>query len=308
MLLALEQIDVFGLSRQPHVGQRVEAARADLGKKIAVGRQHRPRLATEVAQLEAERFGRLLPEDIVGVPQLPRVDRSGGEVAGGNQPIDVARVDADERRVEARFERLGAAEDLQLSFLCRRLWMKPHLAAPEQHEPGDALVGLGDEDTSRGEREVEIFGGNRHVARLELLGGVERQPVKVFHRREALLVDDAPGVADSLHIDTPRGEARAGPVLDEGLDHEAIAVSALCAAERLAIALLHGGACGARQELGAGEFDCAVSVGGRVEKPQIAFGVAGLRDLLELPQQWIDGVGLLGAQAHSVSRQRQRDR
>ena len=81
LALAAEEGDVLGLALRPGVGQRAEAPGAHLGDHVARLRQDRPDVAAHVAQVEAERLGHFLVEDLRRPGEEPGVGRGGAEHA-----------------------------------------------------------------------------------------------------------------------------------------------------------------------------------------------------------------------------------
>ena len=173
MAPAVEQRDVFRLGARPRVGQRVEAAGVHLGEEVAAARQQRPRLAAEIAEVDDERFRRLLLEDLLRALQGTGVHRHRLQRRRREERLEVAGVDAQVGGVEARLQRVAAAEDSDLSFFRRRRRMEVDRALAEQDEGGDAAFDLGDEHRSFGQRQLEILGRDLEIARRELLRGVE---------------------------------------------------------------------------------------------------------------------------------------
>ena len=58
----------------------------------------------------------------------------------------VRRVQADERLFERRRQRIAAREEADLPAFGGRRRREPHLAAADQHQPGDPFIALDEKD------------------------------------------------------------------------------------------------------------------------------------------------------------------
>ena len=171
--------------------------------------------------------------------------------------FEFAGIDPHERTVECRIERFLAAEDLHLALFGFGPGMKAHLAVAEQHEAGDALVGVGDEHRAGRKLELEVFSGDRQVVRVVLLRGVEYQTVEAFDGCELVLVRDSPRCSGrgAFEIEAPRRGACAIAGLLEHVDDQLVPVSGQRTRQRHAVALLH------YDELAVGERLRAIAIG-----------------------------------------------
>ena len=262
--LPIEERDVLGFRARLGVRQRVEAAGPYFRHEVSRPGQERPGVAAQVAQIDAERFRRLLAEHLLGAPRSSRrVTPPARRAVPVDVRLEISRIEADERRVEARVERLASAEDLHLPFFRVGRRMKVHRASPQEDERRDALIDVGHEHGTVRERQVEVLGGDVEVVRGELSGGIEAETVQVVDRRHAFLIGDGPlaiaaGFADAFDVEPPRRHARARAELGERVHHEAVSVPGQRAGEARAIPLLHDGAAGARHQLRAGKVERAV--------------------------------------------------
>ena len=217
---AIEEADVLGLVAGFGIGECVVAARSHFGDEIPGLRQQRPGVAAQVAEIDLKRLLRFVPENLLGAPQVARIDRSGGQLRRGDHRRHVARVQPQVRRGEFGFERFGAAEDPDLSLLRVGRGVEIERAAAEQDESCHPLIGAGDEHRPVHQRQVDVFGRDFQVVRDEFFRGVEAEAVQVLDRGQRLLLGDRPLArrsccADAFDVEAPRGGTRARAVLGE---------------------------------------------------------------------------------------------
>ena len=215
------------------------APRLHLREKVSGRRQQVPRIAAQVLEVEAERLGAVAREDLLRAPQQARFDRYGRQPLGGDTPLVVGRVHADERALERRHQHLCPREDAELTLLGERGGREPHLAAAEEHEPGDPAFAFDGEHGAFGEREPEVLGVDDQVVGGELARRAHVEPEQPFDRRQAFAADDPPRVRGAIRWPTyvERGGEDAGAAggLDEELDDETVAVPRRRAFERRAV-------------------------------------------------------------------------
>ena len=149
---ASKKRDVLGFRRRARVGQRVEARGVDLGEEIAAA-------AAAATTVSRDRSPRSTANDLGDSSRNTRSARRSvaGSTGAATQPSrwrsacsKSAGLMRSERRVERASRASRAAEDLHLSLLDVRRRMEPHLAAAEQHQSGDALIGVDDEHRAVG--------------------------------------------------------------------------------------------------------------------------------------------------------------
>ena len=116
---------------------------------------------------------------------------TGVEHAVAELLLELERVEAHERRGERRVERLGAREDPHLAALFLRLRRKQHGAVAEEHERGDAVRRLGDEDVAGGQPQLEDrrTRSTRFCA-ANCFSRMQRQAMQPVDRGQRLLRDD----------------------------------------------------------------------------------------------------------------------
>ena len=169
--------------------------------------------------------------------------------------------------------------------------MESHLAAPQDDEAGDALVGLGDEHRARRQGEIEIVGRDRETFGFELLRWIERETIQPLDRGDLFLIGHAPEVADLLDVEPPRRSARTGTRFDERVREDAIALSRKGAQQRLAIALLNDDARRAGQRFTFCERLRARPIGRFGDQRHIARRLAGFQRLLDSLKEFLHAVG-----------------
>ena len=283
MPASLEERDVLGLSRRSRIGERVKPTGPDFRKEIIVARQDRPGLAREIRQIDAVRFRRLFPEDLLGPFEIAWID--GPRVQHRRIGVSPIRAKTHERRIESRFECLGSRVDPNLTLLGVWRRMKIHFAVAEQHQARHTLIGFDHEHGAVDQRHLEIFGEHREVVRVELLLRVHREAIEVFDRGKHLLTGNPPVVVDTLDVEQPRRDPRPVAVLHERIDGQRVAVARERAREVLTIALLNHDTRSAGPKFRTGEIRGALLVGGTGEQIEKGRGVRSPRDLLEPLQQ-----------------------
>ena len=186
----------------------------DFRDEIAGARQKRPRVARQIGKLQRVRFRGLVTEDSIRGSEVALIDRPVDELPAYQQPIEVVRIDPQIRGVKACLEGGRAAENLDLALLGLGRRTKAHVAAPEQHEPRRALIGVGDEHGTVRQCERQILITEFQIVGGELQGGIERQPVEILHRAETSLIGNQPAgvgarVPLARELEPPRRHARA---------------------------------------------------------------------------------------------------
>ena len=242
--LAIEERDVLGVVARQRVGERVVALRVHLRDHVVAVGQQRPRVAAHVAEVQRVGLPHHLVEDRLGAAQVAIVDVAGAQRVPRDAVVEHARVEADERPVELGVERVRPGEDAQLDALGGHRRREPHHAAPAQHQSRDAPRRPRDEGLARRHLEPEVGRLDRQVADPVLGRRVERQLVEPVDRRELLLIDNPPDVADvaahELDVDPPRRQAALPPQLGEDLDHHAESLAGQRPFERHPVAIAQG--------------------------------------------------------------------
>ena len=118
---------------------------------------------------------------------------------------------------------------------------KAHLAAADEHQPGDAFIALDEKDRPFLQRDDEIFGRDLEIPGRQGTGRVDAKLVETFDRRQSFGADESPrvdvaaGRTPNIHA---RGQdARLAGGLDEELDDQAVAVAGRRALEWCAVPL-----------------------------------------------------------------------
>ncbi len=186
LLPAIEDRDVLGLRGRARIRNRPEAARTDFRQEIDSARQERPRLASQIAEVQRERLRRLFPKHLFGFAQIPRFDGPPDQQRG--IAVGLKRAEAHVGGVESRFEGVCARENPHLALFCVRRRTEAHLAVADEHQAGRALIGVDREHRAFDERQFQILRLEPKVPRIELLCGVEHQVVQILDRRQALLI------------------------------------------------------------------------------------------------------------------------
>jgi hypothetical protein len=174
-------------------------------------------------------------------------------------PLEVGRPDANERRVEVRFQDLVPGEDPDLRALGRVGRREAHAAAAEEHDRRRPPRRRGVEQVSRRQVDGEIRRAHGQPPHVELPRAVEREPEQARRRRQpgdrAYLPWLRGRAADQFHL--PRGHAPLDAALHEDFpQHGEPAVLA-----RLAIAFLDNDAADRRPREAGRELPERVLVG-----------------------------------------------
>ena len=136
-------------------------------------RNHRPSVAAEVRELDAERPRQVLLEHGFGATEIARVhiaDVEGGDV---EPAIELGRVRAQVHPVEAAGVRIAAAVDADLAFFGGRRWRKCHLPATQNDDARHAGVGFGHKADAARHAQLEVLGAQREVRNPVFLLGVD---------------------------------------------------------------------------------------------------------------------------------------
>ena len=191
---AIEEPDVLGIAHRLHVGQ-VGCVGLHLGDEIAELGNHRPLVAAQIGQLDAEGARQVFLEDGFGPAEIARVDIARHERVDVEAPIELRGVRAKVEPSKACFVRVAAAVNPHLPLLRLRRRRKCHDAAAENHDAGDAGVRLRDERHAAGDAQLEVFGAERQVGNGVLLLRIERQAIQPAHGGQHVQRGDAPAVA-----------------------------------------------------------------------------------------------------------------
>ena len=111
----IEETDVFGIVRRPHVGE-MRPVGVHLGDEVTELRNHRPSVAAEVRELDAERSRQVLLEHGFGATEIARVHVADVERGDVEPAIEFGRVRAQVHPVEAARVRVAAAVDRTWPF------------------------------------------------------------------------------------------------------------------------------------------------------------------------------------------------
>jgi hypothetical protein len=263
--------------------------RVHFGHEVLVRRQQIPLVGAEVPQLDQERLGRQALEHAFRAADHAGVERRRGELQRRHLRAVVGRIEPDERRLERGVQRFAPREDAQLSALGGWRRQELHLAAPDQHHAGDALVGLHREQGALVEGNREVFGRDLEILRGERFRGVEAQAVQAVYGADALERDDPPrreiAVGRAADVHSGGEDAGAAGRGDEELDDQAEAVAGRRALERRPFTLADDGLYGTGDE----EVDFVAADAGfggaRVEQPGELLAFAAHQHLLEAPEQ-----------------------
>ena len=146
---------------------------------------------------------------------------------------ELRRTYANEGRVEARRERLVAAEDAHLGLFRRIRRRKPHFAATEEHDSGRPFGCLGDEGIARRQVQREIRRPHRQVLDVVLFRRIERQTKEPADVANARCRCDPPSRTRLGEIQAERDEPSFGAVLREGLDQQPLTAGWDVASDRV---------------------------------------------------------------------------
>ncbi len=308
----IEEPDVFRIAHRFHVGE-VPAVGVHLGNEIAELRNHRPPVAAQVRELDAERSGQVFLEDRLRAPKVARVHVAGMERRDVEPSIEFGGMRAQIHPVEARVQRFVPAVNLHLAPFGCRCRGKRHLASSENDDAGDTGVGFRDEGGAVRHAQLEVLGAHRQVDHRVLLFRAQRQAIEAAHGGQHRETRNLPLVSrgrNPLDPDHPRADAAIPAKLGQGID---IHVVVLAFWQRLRLGpqpLLHDGAGYTCLNPFFEKFLAGRGLG--KEEGRIHLRIARHEHALELAQHPADavvgrrrGLGLAALRAHQQGQQRE---
>ena len=220
----VEETDVFGLIRRPHVGE-MRPVGVHLGDEVTEFRNHRPSVAAEVRELDAEGSRQVLLEHGFGATEIARVHVANVEGGDVEPAIEFGRVRAQVHPVEAARVHVAAAVDADLALFGGRRRRKRHFPAAKNDDACHAGVGFGHKGDAVRNAQLEVLGAQREVHNPVFLFGVHRQPVQASHGREHVQACNAPIRCLGRRAEHPheeRTDPRISPVLGQHVDVDVV--------------------------------------------------------------------------------------
>ncbi len=214
------------------------------GEQVTEAWDQRPRVATEVAQVEAERSPDLLGEHLAGAREHRRVDRTGRQGAAGEPIPQIFGIDANPGDGERRDENGLPAEQLDLHLFGFWTGSERHRAVAKDDESRHACGSHRHEGVAGGHVDLDVFCRQPQIVDHVLCRGVEGELVESVDEREPVERDDQPRrtrqVFEPSEVEAQCRDAPCGFCFAERLDDDPEADVGVEARKRDAVAFPEG--------------------------------------------------------------------